>query len=76
MATLNEPRVPTKQQEKDQQSCIFVATRGTSPDMITVFHNGHMVDLQRYRATSRERNLIEQIKAPIFLEAALAIEIM
>ena len=31
-----------------------------------------MVDLQRYRATSGERNFI----VPIFLEAVLAIEIM
>ena len=49
MATLNEPRVPTKQQEKDQQSCIFVATRGTSPDMITVFHTwayGRFTEIQ------------------------------
>ena len=28
-----------------------------------------MVDLQRYRATSGERNFIEQIKAPILEEA-------
>ena len=34
-----------------------------------------MVDLLRYRATS-ERNFIEQIKAPIFLEAVLAKEMM
>ena len=34
-----------------------------------------MVDLYRYRATSGERNFIERIKAPIFLEAVLAIEI-
>ena len=38
----NEPRVQEKQQVKDQQSCIFqqfqVATRGTSPDVTTVFH--------------------------------------
>ena len=38
--------------------------------------HGHMVDLQRYRATSRERSFIEQIKAPIFLGVVLAIEIM
>ena len=37
---------------------------------------GRMVDLQRYRATSRERNFIERIKDPIFLEAVLATEIM
>ena len=35
-----------------------------------------MVDLQRYRAASGERNFIEQIKAPIFLEVVLAIETM
>ena len=35
-----------------------------------------MVDLSRYRATSRERTFIERIKAPLFLEAALAILIM
>ena len=35
-----------------------------------------MVDLQRYRATSGERNFIERIKAPIFLQAVLVIEIM
>ena len=33
-----------------------------------------MVDLSRCRATSGERNFIEQIKAPIFLEAVLAID--
>ena len=36
---------------------------------------GHMVDLKRYRTTSRERNFIEQIKTLIFLEAVLAIDI-
>ena len=30
-----------------------------------------MADLKRYRATSGERNLIERIKAPIFLEVVL-----
>ena len=35
-----------------------------------------MVDLQRYRATSGERKLIEQIKSPIFLEAVSATEII
>ena len=38
--------------------------------------HGHMVDLQRYKANSGERNFIEQLKAPIFLEAVLAIGIM
>ena len=32
--------------------------------------------IRAHRATSGERNFIEQIKAPIFLEAVLAIEIM
>ena len=32
---------------------------------------GRMVDLKRYRATSEERNFIERIKDPIFLEAVL-----
>ena len=35
-----------------------------------------MLHLQRYRATSRERHFLEQIKAPIFLEVILVIEIM
>ena len=30
--------------------------------------HGHMIDLQRYRATSGERNFIEQTNPPIFLE--------
>ena len=37
---------------------------------------GHIVGLQRYRATSGERNFIEQIKVQIFLQEVLAIEIM
>ena len=46
--------------------------------MTTVFHAwlyGRFI-LQRYRVTSGERNYIEWINAPIFLEAVLAIEIM
>ena len=35
-----------------------------------------MVDLWRYRAPSGERNFVERIKVPIFLEAVLATEIM
>ena len=35
-----------------------------------------MVDLLRHRATPAERKLTERIKAPIFLEAILAIDIM
>ena len=49
----NEPRVQEKQQVKDQQSCIFqqfqVATRGTSPDVTTVFHTwayGRFIEIQ------------------------------
>ena len=44
--------------------------------MTTDFIHGHMVDSLRYKATSGEQNLIERIKAPIFLEVLLAIEIM
>ena len=40
------------------------------------FMQGHAVDLQRYRATSGERNFTEWIKIQIFLEAVLATEIM
>ena len=36
---------------------------------------GHMIDLQRYKATSEEGKFIERIKALIFLETVLAIEI-
>ena len=35
-----------------------------------------MIDLLRYRPTSGERNFTERIKALIFLDAVLAIEIM
>ena len=38
--------------------------------------HGQMLDLQRDIATSEERNFIEQIKAPLFSEALLAIEIV
>ena len=37
---------------------------------------GSTVDLLRYRATSGERHFTEWIKAPTFLHAVLAIEIM
>ena len=62
---------------KDQQSRIFVfiacltipsSNYGHQPRRATVFHTW------AYRATSRERNFTERIKAPIFLKAALAIE--
>ena len=35
-----------------------------------------MVAIHRYRATSGERSFTERIKAPIFLEAVLATEVM
>ena len=38
--------------------------------------HGFMVDLQRYRATSGEKNFLEKIKTPIFLEAVLVKEMM
>ena len=38
--------------------------------------HGSIVDLKQYKATSGERNFIERIKAPIFLEPILAIEMM
>ena len=37
---------------------------------------GCMEDFQRYRATSGERNFIEQIKTSIFFEEFLAIKVM
>ena len=52
----DDPRVQEKQQVKGQQSCIFVfevcltiPTRGTSPDVTTVFHTwayGRFIDIQ------------------------------
>ena len=42
--------------------------------MTELFMYGCMVDL--YRAISVERNFLERIKAPFFLGAALAIEII
>ena len=53
-----------------------VATRSTSPYMNTVFHAWPYGRFIEIRATSGERNFIEWIKAPIFLEAVLAIETM
>ena len=35
---------------------------------------GHMVDLERYRATLGEGNFIERISVLIFLEKVLAIQ--
>ena len=44
--------------------------------MTTVFYARLYCRFIEIQATSVERNFIEQIKAPIFLEAVLAIEIM
>ena len=58
----DEPRVPERQQVKDQWSYIsasgvyLIAARSNSPDMTTVLHAGCMVDLLKYIATSGERN--------------------
>ena len=63
----DEPRVQEKQEVKDQQSC-------TSPDVTTVLHTrayGRFIEIQ----SNLRRNFTERIKAPIFLEAVLAIEI-
>ena len=76
--------VREKQQVKDHQSCIsaFLAyltipTPGAPAQTWQQYSiRGRMVDLYRNRATSGERNFIERIKAPIFLEAVLTIEIM
>ena len=37
--------------------------------------HGCKVDLQRYRATSGEQSFIDCIKAPVYLETVLAIDI-
>ena len=79
----DEPRVQEKQQVKDQQSCVsvFVACL-TNPSSNWEHQPGrdnsipYMDVWQIYRDTSGERNFTERIKAPIFLEAVLAIEIM
>ena len=44
--------------------------------MTTVFYAWSYSRFIKIQITSGERNFIEQIKAPIFLEALLAIEIM
>ena len=58
-----------------------VATKSTSSDLTTVFQAwpyGRFIqrERERYRATAGERNFIEWIKAPIFLEALLAVGTM
>ena len=42
--------------------------------MTTVFHAKPYGRFIEVRTTSRERNFLEQIKAPIFVEAVLAID--
>ena len=80
-----EPMVQERQQVKDQQYCISISVAySTIPSRNYEHHPRHddsipymaVVDLYRYTALSRERNFIEQIKAPIFLETDLAIVIM
>ena len=80
----NELRVQVRQQVKGKQSCIsvFVAylTIPSSNQEQQLRHGnsilctGRMAILQRNRASPRERNFIEQIKGPIFLEVVLAIK--
>ena len=48
---------------------------GKQVNQISVTINS-IISKKLYRATSGERNFIEQIKSPIFLDAVLAIEIM
>ena len=78
----DEPRVQERLQVKGQQSYILVSVAyltypsSTSPDMATVFYASPYSTLIKIRATSGERNFIEQIKPPIFLETVLAIKIM
>ena len=79
------PGVQERQQVKDQQNCISVSVANLAiPSGYQEHEPRHdnsipyMVvwQLQRYRATSEERNFIERIKTPIFLEAVLEIEAM
>ena len=44
--------------------------------MRTIFYARPHGHFHRYRATSGERNFTERIKAPIFLDVVLTIEIM
>ena len=79
----DEPRVQEMQQVKGSTYPFLeliqefqVAIRSTSPDMTAVFRTwsyGRFIEIQ---SKLRETNFIERIKAPIFLEAVLAIETM
>ena len=62
----------------DQQKLIYiqVAVRSTCKKRQQYSIDGSMVDLSSYSTTSGERNFLQQIKDPVFLEAVLAIEIM
>ena len=65
------------------RSCILVSVaypttpcRSTNPDITTVFHTWLYGRFMEIQSNLRKRNVIERIKAPIFLEALLVIEIM
>ena len=82
---LNEPMVQERKQWKSQQSCISVfVAYPTIPssnyehqprhdNSIPLCPYGRFIEIQ---SNLGEKNFIEQIKAPIFLEAILVIEIM
>ena len=75
----NESRVQERQQVKDQQSCMSTFVAYLTIPSTNLGHNprhDNSIHIQRYRATSGERNFIERIKVPSFMEAILAIEIM
>ena len=81
----DEPRVQERQRVKEQQSCISIfKAYPTIPSDKQEYQPRYDNSIQymaawqiyRCRATSGERNLIEQIKTPMFLEALLPAEIM
>ena len=78
----DEPRVPERQQVKDQWSYIsasgvyLIAARSNSPDMTTVLHArlyGRFIEIY---SNFRRKKLQKRIKAPILYEAVLPIEIL
>ena len=52
-----------------------MANSSSSSNMTTMFYTGSYLKFIEI-ATSERKNFIEQIKAPIFLEAVSALEIM
>ena len=58
------------------QRSVQVARRSTRPDMKTAFHARSYGRFIEIKSNLRKKNFIERIKAPIFLEAVVAIEIM